>query len=340
MSTPCLSKARAPWPSSRRASRPAARCRCAYRRCRTKARYAPPIGTPAPGLVPASRTPFERAPRGESPARACRRNQQVRVHERLAARQIHDIEVTAVIVHQMVEHPAELLAAHVERVVVLVVHVADRAIEIASARDRHDGQPHLLRVTLARPAVERTAVLDLSLHLRRPSVHGRWRASACTTRRPSKAAPPAGRAVHTVCIHTSPSRSQRRARAPPLCRPCTGSSSREEAALRGAWCARIGEEEAVAQSPFSRVVPRRMVVSRNEEVIAAAGLGKQFGETVALDDVRSIEGPGLVAVLGPNGAGGADSCSTSWKASPRRPRAESGSSARARARTREGASAS
>jgi len=41
-----------------------------------------------------------------------------------------------------------------------------------------------------------------------------------------------------------------------------------------------------------------------EEIVAAVGLTKRFGETVALDDVCfAVEGPGLCAVLGPNGAG-------------------------------------
>jgi ABC-2 type transport system ATP-binding protein len=40
------------------------------------------------------------------------------------------------------------------------------------------------------------------------------------------------------------------------------------------------------------------------EVLAAEGLGKRFGDVVALEDVSfTIEGPGLVGVLGPNGAG-------------------------------------
>jgi ABC-2 type transport system ATP-binding protein len=44
--------------------------------------------------------------------------------------------------------------------------------------------------------------------------------------------------------------------------------------------------------------------SRTNEILAAQGLGKRFGETVALADVSFVvEGPGLVGVLGPNGAG-------------------------------------
>jgi ABC-2 type transport system ATP-binding protein len=47
-----------------------------------------------------------------------------------------------------------------------------------------------------------------------------------------------------------------------------------------------------------------MAGSRTNEVLAAEGLGKRFGETVALADVSFVvEGPGLVGVLGPNGAG-------------------------------------
>ena len=49
-------------------------------------------------------------------------------------------------------------ARHVIRAVVLVVRVADRAVEVARARDRHDRQLHLLLVARARPAVERAAL--------------------------------------------------------------------------------------------------------------------------------------------------------------------------------------
>ncbi len=43
---------------------------------------------------------------------------------------------------------------------------------------------------------------------------------------------------------------------------------------------------------------------RTKEIVAAVGLEKRFGDTVALDGVSFVvEGPGLVAVLGPNGAG-------------------------------------
>ncbi|MRG98095.1 ABC transporter ATP-binding protein [Polyangium spumosum] len=43
---------------------------------------------------------------------------------------------------------------------------------------------------------------------------------------------------------------------------------------------------------------------RAAEIVAAVGLTKRFGDTVALDDVSfAVEGPGLCAVLGPNGAG-------------------------------------
>jgi ABC-2 type transport system ATP-binding protein len=40
------------------------------------------------------------------------------------------------------------------------------------------------------------------------------------------------------------------------------------------------------------------------EVVSAHGLGKRFGNVVALDDVTfTVEGPGLTGILGPNGAG-------------------------------------
>ncbi len=40
------------------------------------------------------------------------------------------------------------------------------------------------------------------------------------------------------------------------------------------------------------------------EVVTAEGLGKRFGEVVALDDVSfTVNGPGLTGILGPNGAG-------------------------------------
>jgi len=47
-----------------------------------------------------------------------------------------------------------------------------------------------------------------------------------------------------------------------------------------------------------------MTEGQPREIVAAVGLTKRFGDTVALDDVSFVvEGPGLCAVLGPNGAG-------------------------------------
>jgi ABC-2 type transport system ATP-binding protein len=47
-----------------------------------------------------------------------------------------------------------------------------------------------------------------------------------------------------------------------------------------------------------------MSPSPAREIIVAEGIGKRFGDTIALEDVSfSIEGPGIVGVLGPNGAG-------------------------------------
>ncbi len=87
--------------------------------------------------------------------------EEARVHGRLAARQVDDVELAPVVAREVVEDPLEVGDLHVEGAVVPVVDVADRAVEVAGARDRDDGEPDLLRVARARAAVEGAAELDL-----------------------------------------------------------------------------------------------------------------------------------------------------------------------------------
>ena len=89
---------------------------------------------------------------------------------------------------------------HVERALVLVVDVADRAVEVARAGDRDHRQPDLLLVRWCRGR-SRTGS-----PCRRPSCRtgGRaapagWRASPRTRPRRPRAAPPARRAARSSC---------------------------------------------------------------------------------------------------------------------------------------------
>jgi hypothetical protein len=86
--------------------------------------------------------------------------QEARVDGRLPAGQVHDVQGTAVRGGEVIEHAAEIVQVHVERAVVAVVDVADRAVEVAGAGDGDHGQADLLGVARAGSAVERASVLD------------------------------------------------------------------------------------------------------------------------------------------------------------------------------------
>src|SRR5687768_13407357 len=60
---------------------------------------------------------------------------------------------------EVAEHRTKLLDAHMEGVFVLVVDVADRAVEVTGAGDGDHRQPYLLRVALAGAAVKGAAAL-------------------------------------------------------------------------------------------------------------------------------------------------------------------------------------
>ena len=120
-------------------------------------------------------------------ARHLQEVEQLRVQRRLAAGEVDDVQLAAVIGDQVVEDAPEVLDGHVEGVVVLVVDVADRAVEVAGAGDGDDRQADLLLVRVAGPAVERAAVLDTCRAAARGATRPRAdrRASPRTRRRPS-----------------------------------------------------------------------------------------------------------------------------------------------------------
>ncbi len=82
---------------------------------------------------------------------------EVRVHGRLAAREVDDPALGRGRA-QMAKQRFHLGGAHVPGTVVLVVGVADRTVEVAGAGDRHDRQRDILLVRGARAAVERAAL--------------------------------------------------------------------------------------------------------------------------------------------------------------------------------------
>src|SRR5688572_13327689 len=92
----------------------------------------------------------------------------MRVYGGLAAGEVHDIELAAMIAREVFENLGEALHAHVKGAVVLVVHVTNGTIEVAGARDGDDGQSDFLCVARAGTAVEGATVIDFAPdHLRR-----------------------------------------------------------------------------------------------------------------------------------------------------------------------------
>jgi hypothetical protein len=85
------------------------------------------------------------------------------MHGGLAAGEVDDVQLAPMVPAQMGEGLLEILDVHVEGVGILVVDVADRAIQVARAGDGDDGQPDLLRMAAARAAIEGATVLDLLL---------------------------------------------------------------------------------------------------------------------------------------------------------------------------------
>jgi hypothetical protein len=83
-----------------------------------------------------------------------------RVLRRLATGEVDD-PALGVGRAEVAQDRLQLGLRHVIRAVVPVVRVADRAVEVARARDRHDRQLRLLLVARARAAVERAALGDL-----------------------------------------------------------------------------------------------------------------------------------------------------------------------------------